>query len=819
MNMPLKILPVLLCFSFLPRAGFAEDGARTPAPAQFFKEAMPVWAAGREKEKNMALGFRAVFQAGASSAARLKIAASTRYRAYLNGKFLGAGPARAAHGWFRVDEYNLAPRIHNGENILAIEVTGYNINAFSVLDQPSFLLSEVEIDGSVVASTGEKTGAFEAFQLRERAQKVQRYSFQRPFTEYYRVNNGYDKWRASATAPVEKLELAVFPERRLLPRNTLPPAFDCLAPAGIYAKGTVKSIQPQHFNKDRSLTKIGPNLKGFTEAELEVAAASQEIQTIATDAQTILEAPPNATRLGANEFVTYNFGRDLSGFIGAKIKCPAPARLVLYFDEILTDGDVKQMNCQPEICNVVVYELDAGDYTLETVESYTFRYLKAIVLKGNCEIEQVYLREFAYPNNPAAVFHCGSEQLNKTFDAARQMMRQGMIDVLMGDPSRERTGWLLDAYWTSFAEKDLTGKSAVARNHYENYALAERFDRLPDGMIASAYPADFYNGLFLPTFGMWFMIQLENYALRGGDPGLINALRPKVEGLLQYFSKFENKDGLLEKLKGWIYIEESQANRHVQDVSYPANMIYSGALAAAARLYQKPELLQKVEKIRRAIREQSFNGEFFADNAVRDPLGQLKLAGNTSEVCQYLAFFFNIAEPGTHPALWETLTTEFGPRRGGQKLYPSVIPAGAFYGNYMRLDILSRHGLQKQMLHEIPAYFYNQIELTGTLWEHMSPTHGCNMTFGSYLCHILYRDILGIHRIDYGKKEITIRFTDVELEHCRGVLPVGDETIELQWRRTGGLIRYTLKVPDGYKARIENHGSAQLREEPGAQSI
>jgi alpha-L-rhamnosidase len=67
--------------------------------------AVPVWAAGCEKEMNVTLGFRAVFQAKPGQDLVLKIVASSIYRASLNGEFLGSGPARAAHSYFRVDEY------------------------------------------------------------------------------------------------------------------------------------------------------------------------------------------------------------------------------------------------------------------------------------------------------------------------------------------------------------------------------------------------------------------------------------------------------------------------------------------------------------------------------------------------------------------------------------------------------------------------------------------------------------------------------------------------------------------------------------------
>ena len=71
-------------------------------------------------------------------------------------------------------------------------------------------------------------------------------------------------------------------------------------------------------------------------------------------------------------------------------------------------------------------------------------------------------------------------------------------------------------------------------------------------------------------------------------------------------------------------------------------MLYAGALDAASKLYNLPDLHTQAEAVREAIRKQSFDGEFFVDNALRKD-GQLKVTHNRTEVCQYYAFFFGVA--------------------------------------------------------------------------------------------------------------------------------------------------------------------------------
>jgi len=63
---------------------------------------------------------------------RIRIAAATIYRLFCNGVFVGHGPARAAHGYYRVDEWDLAADA--GVNHIAIEIAGYNTPRYAYLD-------------------------------------------------------------------------------------------------------------------------------------------------------------------------------------------------------------------------------------------------------------------------------------------------------------------------------------------------------------------------------------------------------------------------------------------------------------------------------------------------------------------------------------------------------------------------------------------------------------------------------------------------------------------------------------------------------------
>ena len=68
-----------------------------------FVAAKPVWAEGRETERNLTLAFREVINTGRIGEAYMRLTASCNYRLRVNGEFVAHGPSVAAHDFYRID--------------------------------------------------------------------------------------------------------------------------------------------------------------------------------------------------------------------------------------------------------------------------------------------------------------------------------------------------------------------------------------------------------------------------------------------------------------------------------------------------------------------------------------------------------------------------------------------------------------------------------------------------------------------------------------------------------------------------------------------
>ena len=338
------------------------------------------------------------------------MAASTIYRAWINGELVAHGPARGPHGYYRVDEIDVSKQLKPGTNVIAIEVAGYNSNSYYVLDQPSFLQAELLQGSTVLASTLGEGQPFEAGVLDYRVQKVQRYSFQRPFIEVYRLSPDSHRWITEADAPMASpVELAAQPQKNLLPRRVLFPELtedpaDAARQrrpdrASRRSAQAVEGPQPdQHRSGTQGLPRSGAGSgRLHRHAEARLRSAPDSLKTPWKD-------DPHLT-LTADRYQVLDVGVNRTGMIGATVSCDTKTVLLFAFDEILTDtpqakDDVnfRRLGC----VNVVRYELEPGSYELESIEPYTFRYLKVICVEGGCKVEDLYLREYAHPHDAAS---------------------------------------------------------------------------------------------------------------------------------------------------------------------------------------------------------------------------------------------------------------------------------------------------------------------------------------------------------------------------------------------------------------------------------
>ena len=733
--MPRKIFLALVT-AFLAVMVDAMDGASSvSAPSQAFLRAESVWGEGRGAT-NAYLRFRAVFNVTKGERPVLRLAASTVYRAKLNGTFLGYGPARTAEGWAKIDEWPLAG-VLEGRNEIEIDVAGYVCESYQYVIQPAFLQAEVVQARRVLAATllrqscGERAPNIATFTATEIPRDIGGavYSRQRGFPgERYVVDSGAE--------PVA-VSLVKAADAKLCPRAVPYPEFK--------------------LKKDFSETKAGPGK--------------------------VWSAPFNDT-----------------GFIGFKVKVSEPGTFAIRFDEGLVDGQLNLFrngdpsNSWHACLNHITWNVKKpGEYVFETFEPYTFKFVEGRMESGKGEISEPYLRQFRNPLPERAKFESSDPDLDRIFRAACDTLAENGVDLYTDCPGRERSAWLCDTWFSASAAAYLTGDFEVERAFLENFVLAPRFPKaVPEGGMPGGYPGA---GL-LSTYMMWYVLQCGEYVARGGDAGRAFADFAKARVLrnIEFLTTYENADGLLEDLPGWVFIEWSHAGDLVKGINYPANMLWAKTLDCVATLYGRSDFAERAARLRETIRRRAFDGTYFHDQELKGKDGRYALNPDRTETCQYYAFFTGVATKELHPDLWRRMVDGFGPGRTSDGVFPSDM----FFGRLLRLDLLARDGHAAKTAAEIKNYLSGMAEESGTLWEFADGHDSRCHAFAAYVALLLVRDVVGL-TVDHAKRTVRIVSVDTPLSFCTVSLPVKGGQIDFSLSRDGDRPVRRVQLPNGWR--------------------
>ena len=752
-----------------------------------------IWAKEGRAIQNRTLAFVYEYK-GENADILVKLAASNVFRMFLNGRLVGYGPRRSAHGYSNINNYHFL--LSAGERFV-IEVAGYCINSFYIVDELPFFACELYNGDELIADAA----SFQCYEVNDRLRRIQRFSFQRPFAEAYNMKQDRGAFYGGADIfpAVETCEVTP----NILQECDLPYPDFGVSKSEPIEWGRVGKAENPLIYRDRSIDEICDDLKGYKYEELE-AKISDEACSFS------YVADGKKTNSLRGRYVLYDFSRVVTGFVSCKVEVAKECDLYFTFDEILMHevydnphwGPHFSRDCLPLVffrmatCNVIKYTLAPGTYNLLAFEPYNMRYLKVTCARGDAKIEAPEIVRYENPDVYRSEFVSADPDLNKIFYASQHTLAQNAVDVLTDCPNRERAGWLCDSYFSGRVERLLTGENRVERNLLDALIKAPALPQLPEGMIPMCYPSDHYNGMYIPNWAMWYVIELEDYTRRCGSDEFAMRSKNKIYDLLRCFERFENEDGLLENLESWVCVEHSKAAEFVQNVSYPTNMLYAKMFDCIYRLYGDEKAKERSQEIAETVRKQSFNGTFFEDNRVRED-GVLKQTGNTTETCQYYAFFTGVATKERYPALYETMLHKFGPARDTEKVYPNVYPSNAFIGNYLRLLYFYSCGEKVEVFEECRAYFLYMANRTLTLWEHDKAHASCDHAFASYPAIFIINCLTGFVRADVSAKKIYFEKPAVKLD-CSVRIPIGkNDTLTIQMKDGRAII---CDLPAGYTA-------------------
>ena len=668
-----------------------------------FTNGLPVWINNREREMNV----HAVFSTEISTdeVAKLHIAGTAFYRAFADDKFLASGPARTAKGYVREDVLDLP----KGTKKITIEAVGYYCHSISTVWQPSFIMAEITAGEEVLAYTGKD---FAGYCPGTKIQKTERYSVQRHFTEIWDYRNN-----KSMTDEVYRAEVTPVDVKPIvLDRKAAYPIYENIELDVARSRGDFIYDEERPYRAVRYSWATVPKEWGifdWDEIPYHPYTWIQRHNQVITEMNAKL---PLEMKKG--EYAIFDLKKIEAGFVKATIETLEESDVVIGFTEFYEGEEFVFQNMN--VHNVVEFFLPKDDKReVQSFEPYTYRFVILAVKEGSIKLHSLGVKTFILPTSDFPLVTCDDEVINAIYRAAVRNYSHNAVDLYMDCPSRERAGWIGDTYFTSQGEYAITGATKTEDAFLENYRLYQNEGEYVEGAIPECYPSDDpQHGTFIPQFTMLFILQVDAYINQRGHKDMAEAFKEKIYGLLNFYHKYENEDGLLEQLPSWNFVEWGTANDWIQDVSYPTNFLYSKVLKAIGNLYQDEECLRRSEEVRKVAVEQSFNGTYFMDHSKRNEEGKLVLQDHASEVGQYYAILFGELDIHSekYAGLKDLVLNVFAPDRQGKM--PEILEFNMIMGAYMRLELLAKMGEYDLLLHDIKGMFGQMEEHTGTLWEY-----------------------------------------------------------------------------------------------------
>ncbi len=238
-------------------------------------------------------------------------------------------------------------------------------------------------------------------------------------------------------------------------------------------------------------------------------------------------------------------------------------------------------------------------------------------------IHRLALNESRYPVENESRFDGGDPELSGVISLAVRGLQMCSHETFMDCPYYEQLQYDGDTRLELLTTYAMTRDDRLAKRAIELFD----FSRRNWGFVNERYPA--YLPQQSPTFSLIWALMLNDYTYWRNDPAFVKARVIGLRSMLEHFEPYLNKDGLLENLPGWPFMDwvpqwkNGDAPDGATGVSSLNNLLYIYALQKSAQVEDylgEPLLAQrlraKAERTAAAVRSKFWDEKrgLMADN-------------------------------------------------------------------------------------------------------------------------------------------------------------------------------------------------------------
>jgi alpha-L-rhamnosidase len=798
-----------------PNLGLTGPWWSNTSPLDFSKENPPEEAL-----------FRVEFDA--ADDVTFSIATFCFYQVWLNGTWIGYGPARASHGRVTIDRWKLPEDGMKAKNCVTVQALWEGIFTYD------------HVCGSPGVWMGLETAASPLpfaplISSRTGRSFTHRFSHQRGWVEEIDGRKRAEGWPGGPWVGSDWKPAVIRtgdPEVILEARDFLPfvtatrraESVTFVGSADLKARIEHRRLGYEHGPQfDAPMDSPSRNIQ--EEALRPTAALDENLAglTQSGKGETILHPDPH----GLDRTVQLDFGSHVTGMLALEISAPEGTVIEVGWSEIPWDaemasrwaessqpgGSVPARECADSRQGLRYICTNAKRERIDALFIKSLRHMRLAFrqpegVASSIVIHSLGVRVSGYPIEREGDFRCSDESLNRIHRAAVATLENSIFDVYMDCPGRERGGWNYDAYFTAVGmnalSRDLTFDRRFIRQVLDSAAVIPQMHS-----VAPLYPSEFHrwaSGQQRPILchTLFFVIQALRHLRLSGDVDLKKKWWPGLKAIADGARLYRSKEGLIENFPWDEFIDWS--SRETGPTQTASNLFYGYTLTQLGEFYGDAELIRDGKETLEITERLAWNQgrELYADLIQREG-SELKPGGRFSELTNYIALWTGVAPKQREETIWRQLR-HLHPRSTDKALMPQELdlPRPNAYGLFYRLETQGRRGEVTSLAHDLREAYLPMLDRgQSTLSEHLAMHYSLCHGFQGYVAHLLARYVGGIQLPDNPGDVIRLRPQPALMSWCQTRVPWMRGHVQLWCSRRGeSEAEIIASVPAGQRGEL-----------------
>ncbi len=712
------------------------------------------------------------------------VSGDNRYRFFVNGQQVAAGPQRSDLMHWRYQTLDLAPHLHAGQNVLAVVV--WNWGPERPVAQFSYrtgLLLQGDGEREAIANTDREwkvlhNRGYEPIPIR--SDDVGGYYAAPPgesvTASYYPwgwQQTGYDDdgwsnaatitgWNAEITRPRGAHLTGEAWGWHLVPRSIPPMEESTVRFASVRrASGVTPNDDFLHGSGDLT---IPPN----------TAASVLLDQSHLTNAYAVLSVSSGA---GSKVELTYAEAlKDAEGRKGNRNEIEGKS-LTGVRDAFFPDG--------------------GNDRRFQTLWFRTYRYVKLDIETAD---DPLYIHDLhgiftAYPFEMSARFESDIPWLADMWEMNWRVLRLCAFETYFDTPYYEQLQYGGDTRIQALISLYMSGDDRLVRQAISHFDLS----RIPEGITASRYPS--MPGQYIPPFSLIWIAMLHDYWMHRDDPQFVSSFLPGIRSVLVWFEEHLDGTGMLGPLNWWPFVDWATewplgvppggSDGH----STVITLQYVYALEKAADIEQTLGLETEADRYRALADSISAAVRRLAWDSERGLFRDVPDQRVYSQHANTMALLVDAYPAGQGSELMQRVLADKG------------VTQATYYFGYYLLEALNRAGLGDSYVEQLEPWRAMLAMGLTTTPEEPEPTRSDSHAWAAHPNYGLLATVLGIRPAEPGFRSVHIAPKLGSLRHAEGTVPHPYGNIDVALVRNGETgLTATVTLPPGLSGLFQWNG-------------